>query len=124
MKTQKQSFEELRVRAQALPFVTSEQYRSESIMQPPYFDVCTRKDDGKDTILETVAENCDKETAEAIARLLNTFVAGDGLQVLRDAEFLTRQAGKYAGPMKDSFNRSSADFRALIAQLDGHANTD
>ena len=38
------------------------------------------------------------------------------LAALVDAEFLMRQAGKHAGPMQDSFNRSAADARAAIAK--------
>ena len=38
------------------------------------------------------------------------------LAALQDAEFLMRQAGKHAGPLQDSFNRSAEDARAAIAK--------
>lgn len=40
-------------------------------MQPPYWDVCTKREDGPDTILETVAENCSEEYAELIVASVN-----------------------------------------------------
>lgn len=43
------------------------------------------------------------------------------LAALQDAEFLMRQAGKHAGPMQDSFNRSAYDARAAIARAKGEA---
>ena len=49
------------------PWHVKEQYRSETTMQPPYWDVCTRREDGRDTIYETVAENCGPEDARLIA---------------------------------------------------------
>ena len=38
---------------------------------------------------------------------------------LEDAEFIMRQAGKIAGPMQDSFNRSAQDARAALAKAKG-----
>ena len=49
------------------PWHVKEQYRSETTMQPAYWDVCTRREDGLDTIYETVAENCGPEDARLIA---------------------------------------------------------
>lgn len=45
----------------------------------------------------------------------------DLLAALEDAEFLLRQAGKYPGPMQDSFQRSAEDARAAIAKAKGAA---
>lgn len=36
-------------------------------MQPQYWDVCTSRKDGRDTMLETVAENCAEDDARLIA---------------------------------------------------------
>lgn len=47
--------------------------------------------------------------------------APDLLAALCDAEFLMRQAGKIAGPMQDSFNRSADDARQAIAKAKGEA---
>ena len=44
-------------------FVVKEQYRGETIQQPRYWDVCTCRQDGEDTIYETVAENCSESDA-------------------------------------------------------------
>ena len=41
------------------------------------------------------------------------------LAALEDAEFLLRKAGQLTGPMQDSFNRSAADARAVIAKAKG-----
>ena len=38
------------------------------------------------------------------------------IAALTDAEFIMRQAGKYAWPMRDSFNRSAADAREVLAK--------
>ncbi len=47
--------------------------------------------------------------------------APDLLEALADAEFLLRKAAQFAGPMQDSFKRSSADARAAIAKATGEA---
>ena len=58
-----------------LHLVVKKQYRSETIMQPQYWDVCTRREDGPDTIFETVAENCSEQDAHAIAEAVNSLAA-------------------------------------------------
>ena len=41
--------------------------------------------------------------------------ASDVVDALHNAEFLMRQAGKYPGPMQDSFNRSADQARDALA---------
>jgi len=64
-----------------------------------------------------VARSEDYEDAEFIVQACNSFDAL--VSALEDAEFLMRQAGKIAGPMQDSFNRSAADARAALAKAKG-----
>ena len=59
----------------------------------------------REELVDLLAE-CERDRAALIA-------------ALEDAEFLMRKAGQLAGPMQDSFNRSSADARATLAQVKG-----
>ena len=56
----------------------------------------------REELVDLLAE-CERDRAALIA-------------ALEDAEFLMRKAGQLAGPMQDSFNRSSADARVALTQ--------
>ena len=65
--------------------------------------------------METHGQGWDDAGANAL--LISS--APDLLAALEDAEFLLRKAGLMAGPMRDSFNRSSSDARDAIAKATG-----
>ena len=61
-----------------------------------------------------------ERTGEAVklanARLIAA--APELVDALQDAEFLLRKAGQILGPMQDSFRRSAADARAVLARVE------
>lgn len=56
------------------PYVVSKQYRSNDQL-PHYWDVCTVREDGADTVYETVAENLSEQDAAFIVRACNSHAA-------------------------------------------------
>lgn len=92
---------------------------------PGPWRVCNRGDDLTSYTIEGKAWGRILDVAdtsnepEANARLIAA--APDLAEVLRDAEFLLRQVGnnwKEAASMADSFRRSAADARAVLAKLE------
>lgn len=65
--------------------------------------------------INSVAFELSKANAAFIVRAVNSHA--DLVAALEDAEFLMRRAGKIAGPMQGSFNRSAQDARAVLAKL-------
>ena len=79
-------------------------------MQPTYWDVCTRRKDGLNTIYETVAENCGPEDARLIAAAPELLAACmSALRALED--------NIQPGPMDED---AKTGLRAAIARATGN----
>lgn len=128
MKTQKQSFEELRSRAnQPSEYLTDERCVY-TLQDSVWLGLPSKENAISIAIQPNYKRPLNREESashtELITRLLNAFVARDGMQVLMDAmEFIDSVNPSSVADYVEQ-NNAVSQLRALIAQLDGHANTD